>query len=240
MRQTEEAEVLAFEGETKLTRKALKLHVTDDEVRLTRRAISEDGPFDVGDDGLNVGFVEAQDRCSVKRHAVDELDEGILNIFERTILMEMFAVDGGDDGDDRREKQEAAVTFVGFDDKIFAATEARGCSSLVHFPTNDECGIEMSGGKNRGYKGGCGGFAVSATDGDAVLQAHQLGQHFGTGNHGDFALVRFDDFRIVGFDRRRGDDHVRIFDIASFVAFVNRCAKILQAFCSGGRPGVRA
>ena len=152
----------------------------------------------------------------------------------------MFAVDGGDDGDDRREKQEAAVTFVGFDDKIFAATEARGCSSLVHFPTNDECGIEMSGGKNRGYKGGCGGFAVSATDGDAVLQAHQLGQHFGTGNHGDFALVRFDDFRIVGFDRRRGDDHVRIFDIASFVAFVNRCAKILQAFCSGGRPGVRA
>ena len=98
----------------------------------------------------------------------------------------------------------------------------------------------MSGGKNRGHKGGCGGFPVSATDGDAVLQAHQLGQHLGTGNHGNFALVRFDDFRIVGFDRRRGDDHVCIFDIAGFVAFVNHCAKILQAFCSGGGLGVRA
>jgi len=62
----EESEVFAFEGETKLTRKALELDVTDDEVRLTRRAISEDGPFHVGDDGLNVGLVEAQDRGSVK------------------------------------------------------------------------------------------------------------------------------------------------------------------------------
>jgi len=66
------------------------------------------------------------------------------------------------------------------------------------------------------------------------FKRNQLGQHSARESR-DFALVRFDDFRIVGFDRRRGDNHVCIFDIAVFVAFVNHGAKVLQAFGSGGR-----
>jgi len=54
-------------------------------------AISNDGAFDVGDDGLDVGLVNAQDGGAVERYAIDELREGVLDVFEGVILIEMLA-----------------------------------------------------------------------------------------------------------------------------------------------------
>ena len=152
----------------------------------------------------------------------------------------MFAVDGGDDGDDGRVIKKAAIAFVGFDDEIFAFTEASGGSGLVEFAANDERRIKMRGSENARDHGGRGCFAVCAGDGDAVFEAHQFGEHFRARNDGDFAPVRFDNFRIVGLNRGRNDDDVRIFDVRSFVAFVNRGAEILKALGCGGRLCVRA
>jgi hypothetical protein len=53
----------------------------------------------------------------------------------------------------------------------------------------------------RGNNRGGGRLAVCTGDRDAVLQPHQLGEHFRTGNNRDLVFVRFDDFRIVGLDR---------------------------------------
>src|SRR5256885_591691 len=152
----------------------------------------------------------------------------------------MFAVNGGDDGNDGRVIEEAAVAFVGFDDKIFAFAEAGGGSGLVEFAANDERRIKMRGSENARDHGGRGGLSVSAGNGDAVFEAHQFGEHFRARDNGDFALVRFDNFRIVGLNRGRNDDDVRIFDVRSFVAFVNRGAEILKALGCGGRLCVRA
>src|SRR5580693_6662476 len=120
MHQVEHAEVFASEGKAEIAAEAFEADVADDEVGLAGRAIGNDGALHARNDGLDVGFVEAEDGGAVKRDAVDELDEGALDVFERDVLVEVLAVDGGDDGDDWGEHEEAAVAFVGFDDEIFA------------------------------------------------------------------------------------------------------------------------
>ncbi len=152
----------------------------------------------------------------------------------------MFAIDGGDDGDDRGEHQEAAIAFVGFDNEIFPATNTGRGAGLIDFATNDERGIEMSCGKNGSHHGGGGGLAMRASNGNSVFQAHQFGEHLRTGNHRDFLLVRFDHFRIVGFYGGRNYDDVRSLDIVRFMAFVNGGTEVLQTFRDGRGFGVRA
>ncbi len=71
---------------------------------------------------------------------------------------------------------------------------------------------------------------MRAGDGDSVFQPHQLREHFRARNDWNFVLMRFDNFRIFGFDRGRRDDDVRVDHIARFMTVENRRAEILQAF----------
>src|SRR5215470_14881414 len=70
MREVKEAQVFAFVGKTKFAGQAVELNVGDEQVGLARCAIGEDRTFDVRDDGLNVGFVEAKDGSAVERDAI--------------------------------------------------------------------------------------------------------------------------------------------------------------------------
>ena len=79
--------------------------IGDDQVGLAGGAIGDDGALDAREDGLHVGLVEAQNGGAVERDAIDELREGVLNFLERGVVVEVFAVDGGDDGDDRRQSR---------------------------------------------------------------------------------------------------------------------------------------
>ena len=92
------------------------------------------GPLDVGDNGLDVGLVETEDCGAIKRNAVDELEERALNVFERSVLIEMFTIDGGYDCHYGREHEEAAIAFVGFHDEIFALADARCGSAWLTRP----------------------------------------------------------------------------------------------------------
>src|SRR5882672_11830476 len=102
MDEIEQAEVFPFISETKFAAEAFHRNIADDEIGLGRSAISNDGALDAGNDGLNVGLVEAEDGGAVKRNAIYELGEDRLNLFERAVLVEMLAIDCGDDGDDGR------------------------------------------------------------------------------------------------------------------------------------------
>ncbi len=236
----EDAEVFAFEGEAEIAAKPFELHVADDQVGLAGSAVGNDGALYVWENGLHVRFVEAENRGAVEGHAVHELDEGALNVRERGVLVEVLAIDGGDDGDDGCEHQEAAIAFVGFHYEILAFAEARGGACLIHFATNHKCRIEMRGAKNRSDHRSRSRLAVRAGYGDAIFQAHQLREHLGARDDGDLSFVRFDDFGIVLLDRRRGHYDVRAFDVDGFVAFVDRGAEILQALGDVRGFGVRA
>jgi hypothetical protein len=120
MHQVKHAEIFAFEGQAEIAAEAFEADVADDEVGLAGSAVSDDGAFHVGKNGLHVRFVEAENRGAVKGDAVDELDEGALDVGERSVLIEVLAIDGGDNGDDRGEHEEAAVAFIGFDDEVLA------------------------------------------------------------------------------------------------------------------------
>jgi hypothetical protein len=104
VQQTEQAKVFAAESEAKFAVQAFEINVADHQVGLMGDSVSDNGTFDAGNDGLHVGFVEAKDGGAVKRYAIHELYENVLNFFERRILIEMFAVDRGDHGDDGREQ----------------------------------------------------------------------------------------------------------------------------------------
>ncbi len=152
----------------------------------------------------------------------------------------MLAIDGGDDGHDGREHQEAAIALVGFHDKIFALAEPRGRARLVHPAANYKGRVQMRGSKNRGDHRSRGRLAVRAGNSNAIFEAHQLRKHLGPRDYGNFSLVRFDDFRIVLLDCRGGHHNMRVFDVGRLVAFLDRRAKILKPLGNVRGLGVRA
>src|SRR5271154_4510765 len=109
MQKVEHAKVFAFKGEAKLTVQSFQFHVADDQVRLAGSAVGDDGALYVWKNSLHVRLVETENRGAVEGDAVHELNEGALNIRERSVLIEMLAIDGGDDRHNRREHQETAI-----------------------------------------------------------------------------------------------------------------------------------
>src|SRR5712671_5052396 len=171
MEELENAEVIAFVGQAKFAAQSFELDVADDEIGLAGRAVSDDGALYAGNDGLHVGLVEAENRRAIKGHAIDELHEGVLNVFERGILIEMFPVDGGDHRHHGRQAQKGTVAFVCFDYEKFTFAETRGGARLVDSAADDKRGIEMCRSQNgRDDRGGCR-FPMRASYRDAVLQA---------------------------------------------------------------------
>ena len=86
------------------------------------------GRFTLGMNRLDIGLVEAKDGGAIKGNAIHKLQEGALNVFERGVLIEVLAIDGGDHGNDRGKHQETAVALVGFhDENIRPCRPARSC-----------------------------------------------------------------------------------------------------------------
>src|SRR5258707_1389783 len=83
------AEVIAFVGQAKFAAQSFEFDLADDEIGLAGGAIGNDRALYVGDDGLHIRLVQAQNRCAVEGHAIDELNEGVLYVVERGVLIEM-------------------------------------------------------------------------------------------------------------------------------------------------------
>src|SRR5277367_1787167 len=107
--QTEQAEVFAAIREAELAVEALQLYVADDQVRLAGSAVGDDWSLHIGQNGLDVGLIEAEDRRAIKGYAVHELHKRALNISKGTVLVEVFSIDCSDNGNDGRKHQEAAI-----------------------------------------------------------------------------------------------------------------------------------
>src|SRR5271156_4839615 len=101
---------------------------------------------------------------------------------------------------------------------------------MIDAAADDEGGIKSGGVEHGRDHGSGGGFAVRSGHGDAVFQAHELGQHFGARDHRNFQVVRFEEFDVVGFHGRGNYDHVRARNVGRFVAFENGRAHFAQTF----------
>ena len=207
------------------------MHVADHQVRLAGSAVGDYRALHARQNRLHVRLVEAQNHRAVEWHAIDELQEHVLNFLERVVLIQMLAVDGRDDGNHRREQQERAVAFVRFDHHVFALADARVRAGMIHAPADDKRGIEAGSRQNRRDHRGRRGLSVRAGDSDAVFQAHQFREHFRARNHRNFQQMRLDDFYIVRAHGRRNHHHVRAVDIFRLMAFENRWRQA----CAGAR-----
>src|ERR1700688_5195027 len=225
VRQAKAAKRFAFKSELELADQSFQFYIADYQVGLAGRAVRNNGALDVRHDGLHVDFVKTQYGRAIKWHALHKLNESVLNVFQRSVLIEVLAVDGGDHRDDRRKQEKAAVALVRFHHEVIPFAQLRGGPRLIYAAADDEGGIEMRCGQNRSDHGGGGGFSVGSGDGDAIFQAHQFGKHLGARNHRDFHFVRFDDFGIAGDDRGRGHHHVRAIDVDSFMRIEDCGAK---------------
>ena len=78
-----------------------------------------------------------------------------------------------------RELQERAVALVGFGDQVLRLAEAGVRAHGIDAAADDHGGVESAGGEHCGDHRGGGGLAMHAGDGDAVLQAHEFGEHLG-------------------------------------------------------------
>jgi hypothetical protein len=100
----EHAEILVSISQSKIAFEAGVLNVGDDEIGLPGGAVGNHGASNVGKNGLHVGLIEAEDGCTVERDAIYKLCERSLDFVERGVVIEMLAVNGGDDGDDGSEE----------------------------------------------------------------------------------------------------------------------------------------
>src|SRR5882757_7533361 len=141
MRQPEQAEIFAPVSQPELALQSLQLHIADYQIGLTRSSIRNDGTLHAGNDGLHVGLIDTENRRTVKWHAIHKLEEGALNVFERGVLIEVFAVNRSHHGDHGREQQEAAVALVRLHYKIFAFAEPRRRARLVDLPADYKSGV---------------------------------------------------------------------------------------------------
>jgi hypothetical protein len=70
---------------------------------------------------------------------------------------------------------------------------------------------------------------MRTSHGDSVrFQSHQLGEHFGTGNHRNGATLSLNYFRIVATDCGGAHYDVRIAHVAAIVSFSEINAHFLQ------------
>ena len=140
-----------------------------------------------GQYGSELRIVEAGRDSAVERHLVHEGEEGLLDVGHVAIAVHVLAVEIGDDGEDGRELEKGAIALVGLSHQILGGAEAGIGAERVDAAADDDGGIEAAGAEHGGDHRCCGRFAMHAGDGDAVFEAHELGEHFGALNDGNLA-----------------------------------------------------
>ena len=190
---------MAFSGDS-------AAHVGDAKVGAFAGAIGNDAATNTGENAAEIIIVIARHHHAVKGNVVEEVDEGVLDVGHVAIAVHVLAVDVGDDCEDRPEFQEGAVALVGLGHEVLGLAQAGIGTHGIDAAANDDRGIEAPGGQDKRHHRGGRGLAMHAGDGDSVFEAHQLGQHFGAGNHGDVEGLGRNNFRVVAGHGRTGDD----------------------------------
>ncbi|QTK78009.1 hypothetical protein AT6N2_C0037 [Agrobacterium tumefaciens] len=199
--------------------RAIDADIRKPHVGLRVLAVCDDlAVFDPADQRLNLGMIEAHDAETVERYVLDKLPERGAHGIEIAVMVKMFGIDIGDDGDIGRQLQEGAVGFIRLHHHPLALTHACIGAVGIDDAAIDDGRVEIAGFQQRRDHGGRRGLAVGAANGDGVTEAHQLGQHFRTANDRQVLFPRRDEFRIALLDRSGNDHDFRITNIISGVA----------------------
>ena len=174
-----------------------ELEVARGDARLVREAVGHHPPLDPRQDVLHRRVVEAQHGAAVEGDLVHEAEEGLLDVGEVAVGVEVLAVDVGDHGQGRGELEERAVRLVGLRHQELALAQPRARAEDAEPPAHHHRGVEPAAVEHQRHHRGGRGLAVAARHRDPVLEAHQLGQHLGARDHGDPVAPRLGHLGVV-------------------------------------------
>ncbi len=147
------------------------------------------------------------------------------------VIVEVFGFDVGDEENLRFEVGERFLIFAGFDEEVFALAEAVILIiDLGDFCADDDGWVEAGFDEDEGEHGGCGGFAVSASDGDGEVVFAEATEGFGVGEAFDAFFACGDEFGVFWRDCWRINDERLIGDIRGIVADRDFCALGCEVF----------
>ena len=109
----------------------------------------------------------------------------------------VVGIDVGDRRNDRIQHQEGRIGLVRLGHQEFALPQARVGAHRRQPTADDEGRIGAAFGEDARHQRGSGGLAMRAGDRDALLEAHQFGQHLRARHQRHAALTRGHHFRIV-------------------------------------------
>ena len=208
-------------------------------IGLTQQPVGDVSFLQARDERLDVGFVEAKYCGAVKRNAVNEFQKRFFQVIKGSVMVHVFFVERGDDGDGRREFQKGTVAFVRFRHQEFALPHFGVTADALEFAADHHGGVQLAAAQHRRDQGGGGGFAMGAGDGDAVFHAHQLRQHLGPRDDRDHFLPGGKHFDVVGFHRARGHHHLAVLHVVRFMLEVDAGSNLFQVRRRRGTVQVR-
>ena len=160
------------------------------------KAVGDHAPvLDAGHQPLHRRMVDAQGGETVEGDGGDEIEEGLLQRFVAAVMVEMFGVDVGDDGDGRVQLGEGPVAFVGLDDHPLAMPEPGVASPAGDDAAIDHRGVDAGGVEKRRHQRGGRRLAMRSGDRHRPSKPHQLAQHLGAVNDRDEPLARRHELR---------------------------------------------
>ena len=152
----------------------------------------------------DAGVIGADDDQSVKRQAVQEIDEIVLQgLVTAAAVLQVVGVDIRQHRVHRRQVQEGGVTLVRLRHDIFPLAEPGMGTGHVQAPADNIGGIVHALRQQAGDQAGGCGFAVGTGHRDPFPETHQFGQHFRARDDGYALPARRQQFRVVGGDGAR-------------------------------------
>ncbi len=176
-------------------------------VRLRPGTIGSHRPRDHRGQRPNLVIIDTKHRQPIERQMVQELHESTSQAIEIVaVSAHVVSVDIGHDRDHGLEIEERGVALVGLGHQIFGRPQFRIRPGAVEPPADDESGIEPPLGQDARHQAGGGRLAMGARHRDAMVEAHEFGQHLGAPHDGNARGPSALDFGI-GFVDRGGNHH---------------------------------
>ncbi len=154
--------------------------------------------------------VGPDDRSRPRRQ---ETVEGVDEVVEVAVVVEMVGLDVGHHRDLRIELQERAVALVGLDDDPLAGVPHRVGADLVDVTPDEKARVQPGFDQDQGQHRGGRGLAVGPGHGDAATARGDGGQGLGPAEHHQAPSAALDDLGVCvgdggGHRHHLGVDHM--------------------------------
>ena len=163
-----------------------------------------------GGDPAHALGLAAGDDPTVLAHGTHELAEGVLEILDGAVMVEVVRLDVGDHDDGRVKEEEGAVGLVCLGNVVLGLTAVGVRVIALDEATDEERRVELHAVKHGGDHRRRGGLAVGTRNRDGLVAEREGREHLGARPDVDAELAGADDLGVGLRNGRRDDDDVRV------------------------------